>query len=63
MFQPAIVVLLLLASVLYVARLVWRSFRAPAAGQGCAKGCGTCAVATEVEQRLGQAAARAEATR
>jgi uncharacterized oligopeptide transporter (OPT) family protein len=57
--QTLLIGLLFLAALAYVARLVWRSFATPAAGAGCAKGCGTCEVATNVNRRLAEAEARA----
>jgi hypothetical protein len=57
--QTLLIGLLFLTALAYVARLVWRSFAAPAAGAGCAKGCGTCEAATNVNRRLAEAEARA----
>ena len=58
MLEPLLIALLFLAAVAYVARLAWRSFAAPAAGAGCAKGCGTCAASTAAQQQLAVAPAR-----
>ncbi len=57
--QSLLIGLLFLAALAYVARLVWRSFAAPAAGAGCAKGCGTCAASGDISRRLAEAEARA----
>ncbi len=59
MLQPLLIGLLFLLALAYVTRLVWRSFAAPAAGAGCAKGCGTCAASTTINRRLAAAEVRA----
>lgn len=50
--QSLLIGLIFLGALAYVARLVWRSFQAPVNGAGCAKGCGTCSVADDVNRRL-----------
>ena len=59
MLQPVLIGLLFLTALAYVARLVWRSFAAPAAGAGCAKGCGTCSASADITRRLTEAEVRA----
>ncbi|MBC7447510.1 MAG: hypothetical protein H7330_05570, partial [Hymenobacteraceae bacterium] len=51
--------LLFLVALAYVARLIWRSFAAPASGAGCAKGCGTCNASSAITRHLTEAEARA----
>lgn len=52
MLQTTLVVLFFLVAVAYVARLGWRAFAAKPSGAGCAKGCGGCDAATDVQRKL-----------